>query len=73
MKSECLKHESPKVEQREQELVVFEKSEEVNFFVNQINSYLVIDFSCVQNFGELLRKVLNPILNEWFKHKGSFI
>lgn len=26
-------------------------SEEVNLFSNQINSFLVIDFSCVEDFG----------------------
>ncbi|KAI5681191.1 hypothetical protein M9H77_02418 [Catharanthus roseus] len=41
-----------KRENSEEELDVFEKNEEINFFANQTNSSLVSEFRFAQNFGE---------------------
>ncbi|KAI5652891.1 hypothetical protein M9H77_30078 [Catharanthus roseus] len=52
--NECFieKHESEKEEQREKEIVVLEKSEEVNFYANKTNSFFASEFLCVQNFED---------------------
>ncbi|KAI5677804.1 hypothetical protein M9H77_08754 [Catharanthus roseus] len=46
------KQESEKEEQRDKEIVIFEKSEEVNFYANKTNSFFASEFLCVQNFED---------------------
>ncbi|KAI5683708.1 hypothetical protein M9H77_04936 [Catharanthus roseus] len=43
---------SGKEEHREKEIVVFEKSEEVNFYANDANSLFATNSLCVQNFED---------------------
>ncbi|KAI5666449.1 hypothetical protein M9H77_16302 [Catharanthus roseus] len=52
--NECFieKQESEKEEQREKEIVVFEMSEEVNFYANGTSSFFASELLCVQNFGD---------------------
>ncbi|KAI5657900.1 hypothetical protein M9H77_26693 [Catharanthus roseus] len=49
--SVSLKIKSEKEEQRE-EIVVFGKSEELNFYANETNSFFASELLCMQNFGD---------------------
>ncbi|KAI5653126.1 hypothetical protein M9H77_30313 [Catharanthus roseus] len=53
-KNECFieKQESEKEEQREKEIVVLEKSEKVNIYANETNSFLTSESLYVQNFED---------------------
>ncbi|KAI5664554.1 hypothetical protein M9H77_23877 [Catharanthus roseus] len=46
------KHESEKEEQRGEEIVLLENSEEVNFYANETNSFLTSESLWVQNFED---------------------
>ncbi|KAI5682213.1 hypothetical protein M9H77_03441 [Catharanthus roseus] len=50
--NECFieKQESAKEEQREKEIVILEKNEEVNVYANDTNSFFASESLCVQNF-----------------------
>ncbi|KAI5673892.1 hypothetical protein M9H77_14256 [Catharanthus roseus] len=52
--NECfiVKQESEKEEQRERKIVVLEKSEEVNFYANETNSFFASESLCVHNFED---------------------
>ncbi|KAI5683016.1 hypothetical protein M9H77_04244 [Catharanthus roseus] len=52
--NECLieKQENEKEEQREKEIVVFEKNEELDFYANETNSFFASEFLCVQDFED---------------------
>ncbi|KAI5663858.1 hypothetical protein M9H77_23181 [Catharanthus roseus] len=52
MSASLKKQESEKEEQREKEIVVFEKSEEVNFYANETKSFFATESLCVQNFED---------------------
>ncbi|KAI5676873.1 hypothetical protein M9H77_07823 [Catharanthus roseus] len=52
--NECFieKQESEKEEQREKEIVILEKSKEVNFYANETNPFFASESLCVQNFED---------------------
>ncbi|KAI5667325.1 hypothetical protein M9H77_17178 [Catharanthus roseus] len=69
--NECFieKQESEKEENREKEIVVLEKSEEVNFYANEANSFFASKSLCVQNFEDSERMKKESLLQVHQDHK----